>query len=1048
MQAALALALLFGAARAGAEMGVHWTWSGHVPPWGLESVKQVLIHNNLMWVHSDGGYGGDHRLWSSSDGSTWTQAAGKFPVALGDGAQLASFKGKLWALEVSKNYYSPTSSTCRGFVSTDGTRWSQTTSTLPWQASAGRVLEFNNKLWLIDAYMKKIYSTADGDRWSLVGGDTLPLENETEQQFVVFNGKIWTLGGDGLWSTADGIQWQATLKPAPWVNLPGYSLVAAGSKLWVMGGYEGYSLPPGNMPYWAYNSDYYVWSSTDGTHWTLVTAWSDFPSAITMISPEVLKVIEYQGKMWAFDDRLSAFNPSAHEVLYSWLAPGKTQIDSRNIQNQTITEGLPYTAPRPLLRQGTPPIVWTLVNPPAGMSVDGQTGIVNWPLPLTRSKPYTVCLRAAHGYDYDQTTWTLTVTPQPPPKATMPALARGNQTTLTWSAVPNIDGYLIERADAADFKNVVDLLTVSSATQQYVFSNLADGSTWWYRVRGKTLGGVTSLWSSGVSCTQDAAPPAVWVAPDERRLEWPLTGTVRLHLSAVDPGANPAGVDQMRFSLDYVTWTPWAPYRPQATFWIGKTGGYRVYTQVRDKVGNLSEMAINCWSLEQDATFVDDDNAGGPWDGTMAHPYRKIQDALDAAKNGDTIIVAPGTYKENLMMKGKNVVLRSADPQSAEIVAATVIDGQKLGRVVTFAGSESAACVLAGFTLTHGYTNHSQSTPGGGGILGNQCHATIANNRIVDNGAAWYDGYYGPHGSSVTYCHGDGGGIAGLDGTIRNNIFASNWAGLATGTVEAYISVYYTRGSAIYQCNGDIVNNTFWNNGGATRDTECSTLENCSGTICNNIIHSSKHYDLKNCGAPSYCCLNNPALYIGYGNIGADPLLNDPAHGDFSLRADSPCIDAGAAAAGGLWDGEGDTRGVSAGLAGRGDGSGIDIGADEWLPANPGLWLEAPATGDRVTAPENVRVRWRTDAGRAGTAMWAFLMQGGAIVKNLGEVAILVADDGRGGAMGSVALPRLAGDDYRLRIVSVRNGAIWGESGPFTLAPGNAVPPAGWMGYR
>ncbi|MBN1593204.1 MAG: hypothetical protein JW941_08185 [Candidatus Coatesbacteria bacterium] len=55
--------------------------------------------------------------------------------------------------------------------------------------------------------------------------------------------------------------------------------------------------------------------------------------------------------------------------------------------------------------------------------------------------------------------------------------------------------------------------------------------------------------------------------------------------------------------------------------------------------------------------------------------FTVIQDAINAADDGDTVIVHPGTYHENICFNGKNIILSSIDPGDVEIVNSTVIDG-------------------------------------------------------------------------------------------------------------------------------------------------------------------------------------------------------------------------------------------------------------------------------------------------------------------------------------------------------------------------------------
>jgi hypothetical protein len=105
-----------------------------------------------------------------------------------------------------------------------------------------------------------------------------------------------------------------------------------------------------------------------------------------------------------------------------------------------------------------------------------------------------------------------------------------------------------------------------------------------------------------------------------------------------------------------------------------------------------------------------------------------IQDAINAAKTGDTVLVAPGTYKENINFSGKAITVRSsAGPR------VTIIDGGHLGAVVTFATGETNASVLSGFTIRQG--NNS-------GVYLDFASPVIKNNVIANNTAEFGAGMY------------------------------------------------------------------------------------------------------------------------------------------------------------------------------------------------------------------------------------------------------------------------------------------------------------------
>jgi len=109
--------------------------------------------------------------------------------------------------------------------------------------------------------------------------------------------------------------------------------------------------------------------------------------------------------------------------------------------------------------------------------------------------------------------------------------------------------------------------------------------------------------------------------------------------------------------------------------------------------------------------------------------YVTIQAAIDATVNGDTVLVAPGKYVENIDFKGKAIKVKSEQG-----FMLTVIDGNQTGSVVTFNTGEGAASILEGFTIQNGSgVILGGSVTYGGGIYCNIASPTIMDNLLKDN---------------------------------------------------------------------------------------------------------------------------------------------------------------------------------------------------------------------------------------------------------------------------------------------------------------------------
>ena len=77
--------------------------------------------------------------------------------------------------------------------------------------------------------------------------------------------------------------------------------------------------------------------------------------------------------------------------------------------------------------------------------------------------------------------------------------------------------------------------------------------------------------------------------------------------------------------------------------------------------------------------------------------YGTVQEGIDATIDGDTVLVAAGTYVENINFNGKNIVVTSSQGTDR-----TIIDGNQDGSVVTFENGENSTAILSSFTITNG----------------------------------------------------------------------------------------------------------------------------------------------------------------------------------------------------------------------------------------------------------------------------------------------------------------------------------------------------------
>ena len=115
------------------------------------------------------------------------------------------------------------------------------------------------------------------------------------------------------------------------------------------------------------------------------------------------------------------------------------------------------------------------------------------------------------------------------------------------------------------------------------------------------------------------------------------------------------------------------------------------------------------------------------------YEYMVIQEAINAAVDGDIVLVHPGRYYENINLNGHNITLASLYINEAlqTYIDSTIIDGNYLGSCIMIDNGETAE--VNGFTLINNEDGINISledyslNPGGGICIDENCDVNVVN---------------------------------------------------------------------------------------------------------------------------------------------------------------------------------------------------------------------------------------------------------------------------------------------------------------------------------
>ncbi len=324
-----------------------------------------LVFRGKMWML--GGWNLEdpsvyRSVWSSNDGQHW-QLVTQAPWSGVHGAGYVVYDDKMWIIgsDVDAGVW----------WSADGRTWIRALENAPWgQRYKPYVLVYDNKIWLMGGLdffdgryipYNDVWNSTDGVHWTQVITHAAWAPRGIMHGTVVFQGKMWILGGGlyapppdydlqqevyyhDVWNSTNGVDWHLVTSAAPWLPRIHHNTFVYADKMWVMAGHD-YGMFQTGL-----KND--VWVSSNGEDWSELvgTPWSKRHAAGVFVYDDTLWLVAgyFVNDVWKL--RLSGNIAINNDDVYTHeasvtltIAAPSNDVASMQLSNDGVVWSAPET---------------------------------------------------------------------------------------------------------------------------------------------------------------------------------------------------------------------------------------------------------------------------------------------------------------------------------------------------------------------------------------------------------------------------------------------------------------------------------------------------------------------------------------------------------------------------------------------------------------------------------------------------------------------------------------------------------------------------------